>query len=674
MSLDELTGTVTGSWRHRCWHGTDDPPPELADVRAGALTAVLDGVELRYVRRGDREILRRIYPTVRDANWKVVPISVTDRILAIEADSFAVEFRALHVLHDIRYEWHGAIRGSVDGALEYTMRGTALADFEYNRIGFVVLHPELECAGRPYRGRRSGAQSWFTGQLPERIAPQVHDPNGGYVATSPRLNELAIELDGGLEVQLELDGELFEMEDQRNWDNSLKTFCTPLSIDYPHSATTGNEYSISVRARVAAAAGASPDPGGSLRRSVKLGPGQGHTLPAIGFGLAGRAEPLSASEVDCLRMAAPDHLRIDLHLGDPSHEEVLERALTACATLDAALELCLHADAGDASALDRLAALIAGRASVARVLVWQEGAYSPFHADTTPSPLLELVRERLRRSGVDAPVAYGSEVGFAQINKTRPDVTRCDALYFAYYALVHTGDDLSLCETFPTQREMIRSTRAFGGAHPIAVSPITFSARRNYYAPPTRQRYDFDRLPDSGGLPRSVDPRQMSLFGAGWTLGTLEALSGADSLTFYETTGWRGLMEDPDGPALPDLFPSRPGMVFPLFYVFADLADFKGGRLLDCRPTHPLETAALAVARGDRLLVLVANLTPREQAVELDGLAGLASIRLLDETSEPEWSSNPAAFHRSGEQSAIGDGPLGLRLAPYGLARVIVTG
>ena len=36
-----------------------------------------------------------------------------------------------------------------------------------------------------------------------------------------------------------------------------------------------------------------------------------------------------------------------------------------------------------------------------------------------------------------------------------------------------------------------------------------------------------------------VDPRQMSLFGAGWTVGTLKALAkpGVHSITYFETTG-----------------------------------------------------------------------------------------------------------------------------------------
>ena len=79
------------------------------------------------------------------------------------------------------------------------------------------------------------------------------------------------------------------------------------------------------------------------------------------------------------------------------------------------------------------------------------------------------------------------------------------------------------------------------------VSPITLKPRFNAYATgPAPQR-----PPEA--LPPEVDARQLSLFGAGWTLGSLRAVvsSGALSVTYYETTGWRGVMEQAGGSPLP---------------------------------------------------------------------------------------------------------------------------
>ena len=118
-------------------------------------------------------------------------------------------------------------------------------------------------------------------------------------------------------------------------------------------------------------------------------------------------------------------------------------------------------------------------------------------------------------------------------------------------------------------------------------------------------------------LPGNVDVRQASLFGAGWTVGSVRYLasSGAAALTYYETTGWLGLMERAAGSPMPDRFPSTPGMVFPLYHVFADLGEWKGAGLLDVRTSDPLIVEGLAVRGSDGVHALVANLTDQPRTV-----------------------------------------------------------
>jgi hypothetical protein len=83
--------------------------------------------------------------------------------------------------------------------------------------------------------------------------------------------------------------------------------------------------------------------------------------------------------------------------------------------------------------------------------------------------------------------------------------------------------------------------------------------------------------------------------------------------SLYETTGWLGLMEREMDSSLPDLFPSAPGMVFPLYHVFADLAEWKSGSLVVCSSNRPLSVAALAVESSGSLHLLAVNLAGTEQ-------------------------------------------------------------
>ena len=56
--------------RLRLLHGSAAPIPEMRTLRAGPVTMLLDGVDLRYLRLGDTEIVRRIYRELRyDMAW-----------------------------------------------------------------------------------------------------------------------------------------------------------------------------------------------------------------------------------------------------------------------------------------------------------------------------------------------------------------------------------------------------------------------------------------------------------------------------------------------------------------------------------------------------------------------------------------------------------------------------
>jgi hypothetical protein len=119
-----------------------------------------------------------------------------------------------------------------------------------------------------------------------------------------------------------------------------------------------------------------------------------------------------------------------------------------------------------------------------------------------------------------------------------------------------------------------------------------------------------------------VDPRQASPFAAAWTVACIRRLGagGATSATFYETTGWLGLLEIEQGSRLPASFPSKPGAIFPVFEVFRDLAFSAGGELLASETTDPLVLDGLALRASGRTHVIVANLSTAAQRASVEPL------------------------------------------------------
>jgi hypothetical protein len=332
---------------------------------------------------------------------------------------------------------------------------------------------------------------------------------------------------------------------------------------------------------------------------------------------------------------------------------VLDRAAAEARALGAALELALFLGAGAESELDALAARFRDL-PVARVLVFRRGE------PTTGAPTVRLAREHL---GGSAPLVGGTNVLFTDLNRFRPELDGLDGVAYPLNATVHADDDLSVVETAAMHAETVRSARSFCEGLPIHVGPVTFNQRFNPVATGPEPE------PAPGELPPQVNPRQMSLLGAGWTLASIKHLaeSGAASVTYFETTGWRGVLETEAGSPVPERFPSQPGAVFPLYHVLADAGEWRGADVLAAPSSSPLSVEALATETG----IVLANLTPSEQHCRIGPLPdGRVSIRRLDETTYGEAGGDPAAFRGRREEATVKGGELELVLAPFAVVRV----
>jgi hypothetical protein len=678
--------------RYEVWHGRAEPPPETHELRAGPVTALLEGPDLRHVRLGAVELAQRIYMAVRDEGWNTVPGTYSDLQLDIDEDHFRVELVGRHRYGDLDYEWKGTIIGTPDGTISYAMEGVTHSTFRYNKIGFNVHHPLPESVGQPYRARTSRT-SEVSGTLPEIIDPQRIE-NGTLTAMFAPYGSLTIVLKGGVEVQFDFEGDLFEMQDHRNWtDANYKSYGTPLAVPYPMDAQPGQELHQKVTVSVIKAPDPVPQRPGQPR--VELGRPLGRGLPSLGVGLSSQGGVPTEREATLLRNVHLDHVRVDLHLNDSSYRDELERAVQTARGIGAGLELALFVSRNAEDELIQFASLIQ-RIDVAirQVLVLEEAeGFSTFRT-MTPAPLTRLARERLGSALPGVLFAGGTDQFFTELNRDWSQIDAADAIVYSLNPQVHAADDSSLMENLQGQADTVRSTRHFCGDRPIFVSPITFVGRTGPFpAGP----------PEPGGLPGQVDVRQASLFGAAWTVGAISELAevGAGSLTFFEATGWRGIMERDAGSPMPDRFPSSPDTVFPMYHVFADVGEWKDGMLVEAHVNDPLAVTALAVqtsrgvassSRAD-LHMLVANLTPRTQAVELGPLgawrqAGEGThqgqgthkghpydvrIRRMDEETVSAAMSEPNMFRQSYESIATSDGRLQVELPPYAVARLEVS-
>ena len=165
----------------------------------------------------------------------------------------------------------------------------------------------------------------------------------------------------------------------------------------------------------------------------------------------------------------------------------------------------------------------------------------------------------------------------------------------------------------------------------------------------------------------------MSLFGAGWTLGSIKYLSesSASSVTYYETSGWRGVMETATGSPLPEKFHSLPSAVFPLYHILADVGEFAGGEILVSKSSNPLKVEGIVLRKNGKTRTLFANLTPDSQQVRVQDLAETVRIRHLDETNARDAMASPEAFREeTGELLQTTNGTLELNMLPYAVTQI----
>src|SRR5262245_4292373 len=88
-------------------YGKDEPLPERREVRAGPLTAVVEGGDLRYVKLGPDQVVLRLYAAIRDRNWNTIEPRFLEYQLEQGEDSFSLRFVAENVANDVDYAWTG---------------------------------------------------------------------------------------------------------------------------------------------------------------------------------------------------------------------------------------------------------------------------------------------------------------------------------------------------------------------------------------------------------------------------------------------------------------------------------------------------------------------------------------------------------------------------------------
>ncbi|MFK4853525.1 hypothetical protein ACI3KT_17970 [Microbacterium sp. ZW T6_19] len=478
---------------------------------AGEWSLELRGDELAEIRHHDAIVLRGVRAAVRDRGWQTVPVLVT--AVTAEPDALTVSLRheGLGALLDstLRATVHG-------GELMIAWAGVNQIGFDACRIGLVALHPASD-SGRP------AVVVHTDGAAEDVVFPGAISPH------QPIRDIRELRLD---DVVLTFHGDVFEMEDQRNWtDASFKTYSRPLALPYPYRVDAGEAVRQSITIR---ASGAQRGTRGIGADVIELRPAG--AFPAIGVEASTAPDPVAAADLGAFRV-------VELDLTTPTWPAALARAAADGRPLDVRL-----VTRGTAQELSAAAAALC-EVEVLRI--------TPFDSDEhiTTAGLLGATRAALATAPVHAPLLAGSRSHFTELNREQARIPReVDGIVVNTTPLFHALDTEQLVEAVAVQRLIAEQSVRIADGRPVHIGPVSLRPRFNNVATTPEPSPDRADLSKGYGaqFTGAVDERQTSAELAAWVVASAaaSAVPGVATLSWFETTGPRGLEGTPAAEAI----------------------------------------------------------------------------------------------------------------------------
>jgi hypothetical protein len=627
--------------------GSAEPEPETLRLTAGALTVELVAGNLRDIRFDGAEVLRAVAYIVRDKDWGTYAPVLSNLKTHQEADSFRVSYDALcSDPSGGALAYRTTIFGRPDGSLGFDVEAKPVGDFQTNRCGFCVLHPIVDVAGSPV------VVEHVDGSRERTLLPDLIDPWQPFKS----IRAITHGVRSGLQATCRLEGDTFEMEDQRNWsDASYKTYVRPLALPWPYVLADGELLRQSVSLSLDSASPAAPAPTRSSVIEVAIGGAIG-SMPSVGLIVTPEETDAVIARLNRLTEVGPQTLTCHF---DPTVGHG-RRALAGFAEIakqtkaEITLECvvpCRDAVAVELAAISATANQVGLRPAAISVSPSVDRQSTPPGSAWPEFPPLEDVYAAARSAFPGVRLGGGSFSYFTELNRKRPPVDCLDFVTHATCPIVHAADDRSVMQTLETLPFITRSARAFiGQQKPYRIGPSTIAMRQNPYGSRT-----FDNPLGKRMTMTNSDPRHHGLFGAAWTLGYAARTADAklEAITQAALTGPFGLLGEKEA-------------VWPIFHVIRALAAIAGRARLSVSSDRPESVQGVAVeGPSGGVSVWLANLTNQLLTVRLSGAldSGELFLRSLDAES---WRA-----------AATGDPPVSQNLAggtllltPFAIAQV----
>lgn len=521
---------------------------------------------------GDR-ILRAIEFVARDGNWRNIHFELVRTDVVSATAGLRIEQR----LENSRLNANVLVTIEV-GPREISVVSELLPtqSFKTNRTGLTVLHYPDE-AGNELNVVDADGHITST-QFPSAIMPHQPAKNIQSLRWKP----------GGNEFTLEFSGDVFEMEDQRNWsDASFKTYNRPLELPFPYVIELGNQQrqQIVLRAPLENLA-RSVHKGASVADDLRLT--QRAVVPSFSVMLGGawvgeRQIPASAQAELAELKGVPRLVELDLATG-ADHAALLNR-------LSAKFPLQLRL-VGDPADID-FWPLLTNNPAIIDIGVF----------DRTDHLTSQAGVEAVRSARVPARALAGTRAHFTELNRNREVCDQdADAVVLSSTPLFHAETTQQAVEAIAMQRIIAAQAVDLAKGKPVVIGPVTLSPRFQNVATDAEspvQNYD------DNGRPRSVDPRFATHEMATWLVASAISMSvaGIDALCYFADWGAGGLITSEGKPR-------------PVYRAFQTLRELSG-RAIESGSTADGLVWGARISSNNGAQILIANVDRHARTIRI---------------------------------------------------------
>src|SRR5260370_41587308 len=549
-------------------------------------------------------MIRAISFIVRDKNWGTYAPQISQFDSQESSNSFRVSYEASV---EGEFCYLAVITGDANGSLSFSGKGNAISDFLTNRTGFVVLHPIEGVAGA------ACTVEHVDGSVEETEFPLLIDP----VQPMRALRAITQEFLPGLKVTCRMEGDTFEMEDQRNWtDASYKTYVRLLALPWPYTIAKGEVVDQKVTLTVS---GLAHNVESTERRSsLTIGkPISGSSMPPLGIGLHPKDVGAVEQNVETIKTAGPSHIicYYDPRSGHSAADLKRLAALGEKIGTDLWLEFVLPSVENfedDISEVGRAVADLGNPFSTVMVSPAPDLKCTLPGSPWPPCPPLDACYQAARKAFPNSRLGGGMFSFFTELNRKRPPLELLDFVTFTTVAIFHAGDDRSAMGGLESLPYLAKTVRSFIADKPYHIGPSAIGLRMNPYGEAPMPNLENIRQAMNG-----MDPRQRGLFAAAWSVGFVArfANGGASALTLGSGAGEFGIAYAKADYPQP-WFDENRG-IYPVYHAIKGLAPLRGTPLIDIQISTPDELQAIATQHDGGIELWVANLTDQTKRVQL---------------------------------------------------------